>query len=182
MENNLFPHPLPVCCCLFARQVFEHLCGLVLGEVVQLFDFSPCSHILRGVVVAFADTLVSADFGIFAFPLLHEGLQLGIVGVRNSLRIHLDDEVTASLLDAGSNVHNGLLQPGDTGVLVEAGVGQDVERRRNKPDFDLVVFGVASLGCAQGSLDGVDTLVLEACYFDVGADLCGLGSQALSDV
>lgn len=140
------------------------------------------SHVLRGVVVAFADTLVSADFGVFPFPLLHKGLQLGIVGVRNSLRIHFDDELTASLLDASSDVHNGFLQPGDTGVLVEAGVGQDVERWGNKPDFDLVVFGVASLCCAQGGLDGVDTLVLEACYFDVGADLCGLGSQALSDV
>lgn len=57
-----------------------------------------------------------------------------------------------------------------------------IERGRNQPALDLGVFGVASLGGAQGSLDGVDALVAEAGDLDVGTDLGGLGSQPLANV
>lgn len=137
---------------------------------------------LRNVVVAFTDALVSADLGVLALSLLHQCLQLGIIRVRDSLRLHLDVQLTTGSLDALADVDDGLLQSCDTEVLVQTGVRQDIERWRYKPNLHLVVFGVPRLGRSQRGLDGVDPLIFEAGDLNIRTNLGGLGRQALSDV
>lgn len=44
------------------------------------------------VVVAAAHTLVTADLGVLALPLLHQCLQLRVIALRDRLGLHLDDE------------------------------------------------------------------------------------------
>jgi hypothetical protein len=90
--------------------------------------------------------------------------------------------VATSPLDALADINNGLLETGNTDVLVEACASKDVERRRNELNLDLGLLGVGSLGSAQGGLDGVDTLVTEAGDLDIGTKLGGLGSETLADV
>ena len=142
----------------------------------------PILNGIRDVVVALAHTLISADLGILTLPLLHKCLQLSVVALSNSLGLHLDRQVATGSLNVFANVHNGLLQALNTNRLIQAGARQNVERRRYQLNLDLVVGGVASFSSAQGSLDGVDALVAKAGDFDIGTDLGGLGSKALSDV
>lgn len=141
-----------------------------------------CLDGLRDVVVAVGNTLITADFGVLALTLLHQGLQLSVVTLRHGLGLHLHDQVAASPLDARADVDDGLLQPADTRALVYAGVGEDVERRRDQLDLDLCLLSVLLLGLAKRGLDGVDTLVSKARDLDIGSDLGGLGCEALADV
>lgn len=134
------------------------------------------------IVIAFTYALVTADFSVLALSLLHQSLQLSVIALRNSLGLHLDGQVATSSLDVLANVHNGLLQTRNTERLVEACVGEDVERGRDELDLDQGLVGVLGLGGAQGSLDGVDALVAEAGYFDIGTDLGRLGSETLANV
>lgn len=78
----------------------------------------------RDVVIALADTLVAADFGVLALALLHQRLELRIIRLSDRLGRHLDDEVTAGRFDACPDVDDGLFKPRNTGVLVEARVGE----------------------------------------------------------
>jgi hypothetical protein len=78
----------------------------------------------RDVVIALADTLVAADFGVLALTLLHQRLEFRIIRLGDRLGRHLDDEVTAGRFDACPDVDDGLLQSRNAGVLVEAGVGE----------------------------------------------------------
>ena len=64
---------------------------------------------LRNVVVALAETLVTADLGILALALLHEGLELGVIGLGDRLGLHLHDQVASRRLDAGADVDDGFL-------------------------------------------------------------------------
>lgn len=150
--------------------------------------------------VGLAHALVAADFSILPLALLHEGLELGVVALRDRLGLHLDGELTTGALDARADVDDGLLKPRDAHCLFQALAGEDVQGRRHQPDLDLVLFGVASLGAPvkktscqyggqmcvvypgalpQGGLDGVDALVAEARHLDVGSELRRLGCQPL---
>lgn len=134
------------------------------------------------VVVTLTLTLVTADFLVLTLSLLHEGLELGIITLGDGLGLHLDCQVAVGGLDGCADVDNGLLEAGDTLSLVQAGAGQDVQRRRHQLDLDLGVLCVLGLGGAQGSLDGVDALVAEAGDLNIGTDLGGLGSKTLANV
>lgn len=137
---------------------------------------------LRDIVVAFANALVSADFGILALPLLHQSLQLSIVGVRDRLRLHLHHQLSAGALNARADFPNSCLQRRDSVALVQARVRQNVEWRRNKSDLHLVVLGVICLGRSEGSLDRIDAFIIKACDLDICANFRWLGRQPLSDV
>lgn len=119
---------------------------------------------------------------VLALALVHEGLELGIVVLGDSLGGHLDGAGTAGCGDALGDLLDGLFEDSDTDGLVESLRGENVEGRRNELDLDHGVFGVAGLSLAQGVLDGVDSFVAEAGNLDIGTDLCGLGRQTLADV
>lgn len=137
---------------------------------------------IRDVVIALADTLVTADLGVLTLPLLHERLELGVIALGDGLGLHLDGQVAAGGLDALSDVDDGLLQSADTQALVQACAGEDIQRWRHKLDLDLGVVVVLGLGSAERSLDGIDTLVAEAGNLNIGSDLGGLRSESLADV
>lgn len=163
-------------------------------------------------LVGFTQALVTADFGVLPLTLLHECLELGIVGLGDGLGLHLDVELAARALDACSDVDDGLLEQCDTHALVQALAGEDVQRWRDQLDLDLVVGRVARLSAPaiqktvlvklfsrgggsrggsaqahcpplpQSCLDSIDTLVAEAGHLDVGTELGGLRGQPLGDV
>lgn len=81
---------------------------------------------LGDIVVGLADTLVAADLSVLTLTLLHKSLELSIIGLGDSLGLHLHHKVATGSLDAGPHVLNGLLKAGNTGILVQAGVGQAV--------------------------------------------------------
>ena len=100
----------------------------------------------------------------------------------DGLGLHLDCQVTTGTLDALSDIDDGLSQASNTNVLVQGRACKNVERRRHELDLDLGVIGAVGLGCAESSLDGVDSLVSEASDLDIGSDLGGLGCESLADV
>ena len=79
---------------------------------------SAFSYCFGDVIVALAQTFISADFGILAFTLLHEGLELGIVGFCNSLGLHLHHQMSAGILNACPYVNNGLFKTRNACILV----------------------------------------------------------------
>lgn len=81
---------------------------------------------LGDIIVGLADALVTADLGVLTLTLLHESLELSIIRLGDGLGLHLDHKVPTSSLDAGLHVLDGLLKAGNTGVLVQAGVGETV--------------------------------------------------------
>ncbi|KAI6751536.1 hypothetical protein HG531_006232 [Fusarium graminearum] len=134
------------------------------------------------VLVAVAHTLVTADLGILALTLLHQGLKLSIITLSDSLWLHLDCQVSACSFDAGSDIDNSLLQASDSKRLIQARAVEDVKRRRHQPDLDLSLLSVLGLGCVQSGLDSIDTVVAEAGDLNIGSDLGGLGCETLADV
>lgn len=76
-------------------------------------------------LVARALIFITADLLVLALTLLHERSKLGIIVLSNSTRCHLDLAVTARFCDARLDVFNGLLESGDTGVLVKTLRGKD---------------------------------------------------------
>lgn len=139
-------------------------------------------HRLRNVVVTLAHALITANLGIFALLLLHEGLELGIITLGNGLGLHLDRQIAAGGLNGFANVDNGLLQALNTNSLVQAGAGQNVQGWRDELNLDLGLLCVARLGSAQGRLYGVDTLIAEASNLNIGTDLGWLRGKALANV
>ena len=69
--------------------------------------------------ILFALVLVAADFLVLALALVHEGLELGIVVLGDSLGGHLDRAGTASCGDGLGDFLDGLFEDGDTNGLVE---------------------------------------------------------------
>ena len=134
------------------------------------------------VLVAVAHTLIAADFGVLALALLHQGLELGVIALGDSLGLHLDCQVAACRFNAVADLDNGILQAGNTDSLIQACAGENVERRRHKLDLDLGFLSVLGLSCAKSGLDSIDSLVTEAGDLDIGSDLGGLGCESLADV
>lgn len=109
-------------------------------------------------------------------------MQLGVIALGDSLGLHLDCQVAAGALNAFADVDNRVLQALNADRLIQAGARQNIQRGRYQLDLDLGIGGVAGLGGAQGSLNGVDALVAEAGDLDIGTDLGGLGSETLADI
>jgi hypothetical protein len=141
-----------------------------------------CIGLLGNTLVALGIVLVTADLHVLPLALVHELLENGIIVLGDGLGRHLDGAVTTGLLDIGGDVLNSSLQHLDTLVLVQRLVGQDVKRRSNQLDLDLVLGGVVGLGGAESLLDGVDTLVAEAGDLDIGTDLGRVRGELLADV
>lgn len=141
-----------------------------------------CLDSIGDVLVAVAHTLVTTDFGVLAFALLHESLKLGVIALGNGLGLHSHCEVATGFLNVLLDPHDSLLQALDAEVLVEAGVCENVKRWGHKSDLDLHFLGVIGLSGAESSLDSVDTLVAVACDVNVGADLGRLRCESLADV
>lgn len=138
--------------------------------------------LLGNTLVALGIVLVTADLHVLPLALVHKLLEDSIVVLGDSLGRHLDGTATAGLLDLGGDVLDSSLQHLNTLVLVQRLVGQDVERRSNQFDLDLVLRGVVGLGGTESILDGVDSLVAEASHLDIGTDLGRVGSELLADV
>lgn len=146
-----------------------------LGERERLDGFGD-------IIVALADTLVTANLGVLAFPLLHKRLELGVIRLCDGLGLHLDGQLAAGGLDVLPDLHDRLFQHLDTGLLDQSGARQDVQRRRHQLDLDLGVLSVSRLGSSQSSLDGIDAVISKAGDLDIGSDFGGLGCESLADV
>lgn len=109
-------------------------------------------------LVGFAETLITADLGVLPLALLHKCLELSIVGLGNSLGLHLDAELAAGALDARPDVHDGLLEECDTHTLVQTLAGEDVQGWRHQLDLDLVFGCVALLGASAVRENGVSKM------------------------
>lgn len=70
------------------------------------------------VIVALAHTLITADLGVLALALLHQSLQLCVIALRDSLRLHLDNQVAAGAANALPDVDDSLFQSADAQALV----------------------------------------------------------------
>lgn len=141
-----------------------------------------CKGLLGNTLVALGIVLITAHLHVLPLALVHELLQDGIVVLSDSLGRHLDGAATTGLLNPGGDVLDGSLQHLDTLVLVQRLVGQDVERRSNQLDLDLVLRGVVGLSGAESILDSVDSLVAEAGNLDIGTDLGGVRSELFADI
>lgn len=136
----------------------------------------------RDLLVITLGVLISADLGVLTLALLHELLQDRIIVLSDSLGCHLHGAATAGRLDTLFDFHDGLLKQLNTEGLIETLTGQDVERGSHQSDLDLVLGGVVGLSGTEGILDGVDSIVTEACDLDIGTDLGGVGGQLAVDV
>lgn len=105
-------------------------------KIMFIPSFRTHLHCLGNVVIALAHALVAADLGVLALPLLHEGLQQGVIALGDGLGLHLDRQVATGTLDVFANIDNGFFQALDANRLVQTGAGENVEGWRNQLDLD----------------------------------------------
>jgi hypothetical protein len=81
---------------------------------------------LKGILIALAHTLISADLLVLSCALLHKCLQLCIIVLCDSLWLHLDNTASSIRLNILADVDNGCLESSNSEVLLQTRAGKDV--------------------------------------------------------